>query len=140
MDFKSVKELIKLINDSQIMDFQINCNDINLKMVKNEIQFKEEKGSLTIKALSEKNTQNKIIENYIISPVVGTCYLSLDKENKSVTKLGDKVKIGDVVCKIEILNIIYEIKSSVDGQIVEIFLQDGCMVEYGQKLFKIAQI
>lgn len=88
-------------------------------------------------AIEESALDKEASESYIISPVVGIYYSSQEGGNKPFVKLGDKVKRGDVVCIIEILNVIIDIKSDVNGQVVEILASNECMVEYGQKLFRI---
>lgn len=148
MKFELILELIKLIDNSKLIELEMNLNDISLKIKKNQGEsktvntlVKTKKYSLiklndvigeSASALDKQN-----LESYITSPVVGTYYSSQKGLNIPFVKLGDKVKRGSVVCIIEILNIDYEIKSDVDGYVLEVLALNGCMVEYGQRLFRI---
>lgn len=145
MEFELIKELIKLMNDSRIIEFQIKLDGVSLKIKKSEeksnhINTLKSKEYSMIKfnnAIEESVFDKETSGSYIISPVVGIFYSSQKGGNKPFVKLGEKVKRGDVVCIIEILNVINEIKSNVDGKVVEILASNEYMVEYGQKLFRI---
>jgi len=78
-------------------------------------------------------------ENFlsIDSPIVGTYYNAPSPEANNYVKVGDQIKKGDIVCIIEAMKLMNEIESEVDGEIVEIMVQNEAPVEYGQKLFKI---
>ncbi|MBC7960541.1 MAG: acetyl-CoA carboxylase, biotin carboxyl carrier protein, partial [Vallitaleaceae bacterium] len=58
-------------------------------------------------------------------------------DNPPFVKKGDKVKKGDVLCIIEAMKLMNDIDSDVDGEIVEVFLSNEAVVEYGQPLFKV---
>ncbi|MDF2883261.1 MAG: acetyl-CoA carboxylase, biotin carboxyl carrier protein [Clostridiaceae bacterium] len=145
MGFELIKELIILIDHSKIIDFKINLDGVSIEIKKSEeksnhINTLKSKENSMIKlnnALKESALYKETSGSYIISPVVGIFYSSRAGRDKPFIKLGDKVKRGDVVCIIEILNVSNEIKSIVDGQVVEILVSNECMVEYGQKLFRI---
>jgi acetyl-CoA carboxylase biotin carboxyl carrier protein len=76
---------------------------------------------------------------YIKSPMVGTFYRSGSPESKPYAENGTKVTETSVVCIIEAMKIMNEIQSEVKGTIVEILIENGQPVEYGQKLFKVKQ-
>jgi len=145
MEFELIKELIKLVNDSKIVDFQMNYSGISLRMAKSEVQLKKSNATnfsdnSTIKNdVIEEIAIEENLESYIVSPVVGLYHLLIDEGNRAIIKLGDKIKREMQFVYIEILNVNYEIKSNMDGQVAEILAQDGCIVEYGQILFKIKQ-
>ena len=73
----------------------------------------------------------------IKSPIVGVFYGSPTPEAPQFVKIGDKVKVGQVLCIVEAMKMMNEITSEVDGEVVEIFGQNQDPVEYGQSLFKI---
>ncbi|MBC7960399.1 MAG: acetyl-CoA carboxylase biotin carboxyl carrier protein [Vallitaleaceae bacterium] len=73
----------------------------------------------------------------IKSPIVGTYYSASSPDNPPFVKKGDKVKKGDVLCIIEAMKLMNDIDSDVDGEIVEVFLSNEAVVEYGQPLFKV---
>jgi acetyl-CoA carboxylase biotin carboxyl carrier protein len=76
---------------------------------------------------------------YIKSPMVGTFYRSGSPESKPYAENGTKVTETSVVCIIEAMKIMNEIQSEVKGTVVEILVENGQPVEYGQKLFKVKQ-
>jgi hypothetical protein len=76
---------------------------------------------------------------YIKSPMVGTFYRSGSPESKPYAENGTKVVENSVVCIIEAMKIMNEIQSEVKGVIVEVLVENGQPVEYGQKLFKVKQ-
>lgn len=73
----------------------------------------------------------------ITSPMVGTFYSCPKPDSKSYVNAGDNVKKGDIVCVIEAMKLMNEIESDIDGEIVEVLVKDGQMVEFGQELFKV---
>jgi acetyl-CoA carboxylase biotin carboxyl carrier protein len=76
---------------------------------------------------------------YVKSPMVGTFYRSASPESKPYAENGTKVVENSVVCIIEAMKIMNEIQAEVKGTIVEILIENGQPVEYGQKLFKVKQ-
>ena len=76
---------------------------------------------------------------YVKSPMVGTFYKAASPESKAFAEIGTKVTETSVVCIIEAMKIMNEIQSEVKGTVVEILVENGQPVEYGQKLFKVKQ-
>lgn len=73
----------------------------------------------------------------VVSPIVGTFYASSSPEKPPYVKVGSKVKKGDTLCIIEAMKLMNEIQSELDGEIVEVLVDNQQMVEYGQIMFKI---
>ncbi len=71
------------------------------------------------------------------SPMVGTFYEKSSPTAKKFVEVGDKVKKGDILCIIEAMKLMNEIESEYDGEIIEVLVKDGEMVDYGKPLFKI---
>ena len=78
---------------------------------------------------------NRIIE--VKSPLVGVFYAAPSPDSETFVSIGSRVKKGDVLCIIETMKLLNEITAEVDGEIVDICVKDGDVVEYGQVLFKI---
>jgi acetyl-CoA carboxylase biotin carboxyl carrier protein len=74
---------------------------------------------------------------YVKSPMVGTFYRSPSPENPAFVDVGAKVDEKTVVCIIEAMKIMNEIQSEAKGTVVEVLVENGQPVEYGQRLFKI---
>lgn len=71
------------------------------------------------------------------SPVVGVYYEASEPGGTPFVKVGDQVNKGEVLCLIEVMKQVTEVTSPRDGQVVDICLQNGSVVEYGQTLMKI---
>lgn len=74
---------------------------------------------------------------YVKSPMVGTFYRSPSPENPSFVDINAKVEEKTVVCIIEAMKIMNEIQAETKGTIVEVMVENGQPVEYGQRLFKV---
>nr|YP_009315373.1 Acetyl-CoA carboxylase, biotin carboxyl carrier protein [Yamadaella caenomyce]SCW23828.1 Acetyl-CoA carboxylase, biotin carboxyl carrier protein [Yamadaella caenomyce] len=73
----------------------------------------------------------------IVSPMVGTFYRSPGPNEPYFIDIHDNVKINDTVCIVEAMKLMNEIEAEVDGEIIEILVQDGQIVDCGQPLIKI---
>ena len=71
------------------------------------------------------------------SPIVGTFYRAGSPTARAFVEVGDRVKIGQVLCIIEAMKLMNEIESEVAGEVVRAYLENGQPVEYGQSLFAI---
>ena len=91
----------------------------------------------TEKLNPNENLQAKDNQNLFKSPMVGTFYRRPGPEEPSYVEVGSKVKAGDVLCIIEAMKVMNEIKADTAGTIDEILHEDGDTVEYGQPLFRI---
>lgn len=157
INFKQLKEIIELINKGEINKFELKTDKIEFKMSKeaqiidlNTLVVNREKTTEKrhIDEKFEKNIQNtnNTIENnneideayedqdLVKSPIVGTFYDSPNPEAPPFVKVGDKVKEGDILCIIEAMKIMNEIKAPFDGEIVKILLENEDIVEYNQPI------
>ncbi|KAB8316893.1 acetyl-CoA carboxylase biotin carboxyl carrier protein [Tolypothrix campylonemoides VB511288] len=73
----------------------------------------------------------------IPSPMVGTFYRAPGPSESPFVEVGDRVRSGQTVCIIEAMKLMNEIESEVSGQVIEILVQNGEPVEYGQPLMRI---
>jgi acetyl-CoA carboxylase biotin carboxyl carrier protein len=76
---------------------------------------------------------------YVKSPMVGTFYRASSPESKPFVDIGAKIEESSVVCIIEAMKIMNEIQAEVKGTVVEVMIENGQPVEYGQRLFKLKQ-
>lgn len=82
----------------------------------------------------EKDEGNVV---YIKSPMVGTFYRAPSPESPAYVDVGDKVKADATVCIVEAMKVMNEIQAETTGSILEILVENGTTVEYGQPLFKV---
>ena len=85
--------------------------------------------------LQQAAVERELIE--VKSPMVGTFYRRPAVDAEPYVAQGDAIKKGDVLCIVEAMKLMNEIESEISGSIVEICLDDGQMVEYGEVLFRI---
>lgn len=71
------------------------------------------------------------------SPIVGTFYRSAEPEASALVEVGSVVKKGQVLCIIEAMKLMNEIDSEYDGEVVNIYVENGQAVQYGERLFAI---
>lgn len=90
-----------------------------------------------VAAAPEEPEAKKSTVKEITSPMVGTFYRRAAVDSDPYVSVGDKVKKGDILCIVEAMKLMNEIESEEAGTIVEICLEDGQMVEFGEPLFRI---
>lgn len=98
------------------------------------IQSPQATGAATASAAAEETDVT-----YIKSPMVGTFYRAASPESKAFSDVGTKVVENTPVCIIEAMKIMNEIQAETKGTIVEVLVENGQPVEYGQRLFKVKQ-
>ena len=76
---------------------------------------------------------------HVKSPIVGTFYTAPSPDSSPFVKVGDVVEESTVVCIVEAMKVMNEVKAGVSGKVVECFVEDGHPVEFGSKLFAISQ-
>ena len=117
-------------NSTDIVD---NDNDLSNNKIEETIA---DSGNVVNEEIINSEESNK---NYTIinAPLVGTFYLASKPGDKPFVEVGSQLNIGDPLCIIEAMKIFNTIESEFDGEIKEIFIQDGAPIEYGQPLFSI---
>ncbi len=86
---------------------------------------------------SHKQEEKKIDGKFITAPLVGTMYQAASPEDSAFVKIGDRVDENTVVCIIEAMKVMNEVKAGMSGTIAEIFIDNAHPVEFGTKLFRI---
>jgi acetyl-CoA carboxylase biotin carboxyl carrier protein len=163
MDLKEVKELIELVSEKGFAEFEIEHDGFRLHISR----FKEPSViqaapapvilsaplSIAQESLAPvpaatpppaaaqaapASAQPPKPELHLIkSPIVGTFYRSPSPTSDAFVKVGDHVEPDSVVCIIEAMKLMNEIQAEISGEVVEIYVQNGQPVEYGQPLFGI---
>lgn len=152
MNLKEVEQVIKLVDSSNLAEFELEMENVKISMKKNtaqkfiEIQETPRENialnNKTIQVNEEIKEDKNVQENMhnIKSPIVGVFYDAKSPTSEPYVKKGDRVKKGDVLCIVEAMKLMNEITSDVDGVIEEILIQNQGVVEYGQPLFKIRKV
>ncbi|NWQ43476.1 acetyl-CoA carboxylase biotin carboxyl carrier protein [Bacillus sp. EB106-08-02-XG196] len=131
---ESINLAIPAVLDAPVLVAATKSNEISEASFQaaatKEITEKEEK---TPKSLGNENLLK------IVSPMVGTFYMAPAIDVASYVKIGDKVEKSTVVCIVEAMKLFNEIEAEMDGEIVEVLVKNGQLVEYGQPLFLVKQ-
>ncbi|WP_163102636.1 acetyl-CoA carboxylase biotin carboxyl carrier protein [Peribacillus alkalitolerans] len=160
---QEIRELIKLVDHSNIDEFEFETEGTKIKMKKTGaeqvgvmvasqpvvekqvavqtpvVQQAPSVESTVVNEVPIKEENQAINENLhkIVSPMVGTFYQSPSPDTDAYVKVGSKVNKDTVVCIVEAMKLFNEIESEVSGEIVEVLVKDGQLVEYGQPLFLV---
>lgn len=102
-------------------------------------RFSESSSGKLIAPNSLESSQEDANSQYVTSPMVGTFYISPSPGDEAFVKVGDRVEKNHVVCIIEAMKVMNEIKANVTGTIVEVLVETGQPVEFGTKLFRITE-
>lgn len=156
---QEVRELIKLIDSSNIDEFEYKKDGTTIKMKKrgNEVvavqapvtkQVVQPAASVEVETAvaaaqveAPKQEEKTAVQNEnlhkITSPMVGTFYSSSSPDTPQYVSVGDRVSKDSIVCIVEAMKLFNEIDADVEGEIVEILVNNGQLVEYGQPLFLV---
>ena len=88
-------------------------------------------------AEAQEDPQVAADAKYITSPIVGVVYLQSSPDADPFVQVGKQITSNDTVCIIEAMKIMNEIKSDFNGEVLEVLVENGQMVDFGQKLFAI---
>lgn len=147
MNYEEIKRLIDDMGEAKIDELSIEFPDgVKISMKKNKAPITPAVPQESVQYISvpenkvekEEKVQEKSEEYKIVkSPMVGTFYSKSSPTSEPYVEVGSKVKKGDILCIVEAMKLMNEIESEFDGEIVEICVNDGDMVDYGKPLFKI---
>lgn len=152
MNFNDIKELIRLIDQSELSSFQYQKDGLKLKIEKNKpVEAQVNKKAETIPYPQVTSVEPKEVfsteepvlapaikkGNSVKSPLVGVYYGSPNPTSEAYVKVGQQVSKGDVLCIIEAMKVMNEIVAEQDGEILEICVDNESLVEYGQTLVRI---
>lgn len=162
MKIQELREIIKLIDHSSIDEFTFEEDGTKIKLKKKQgstsvveapavteapqasapkavaapapVVEKEVAATEEVPAASLAEQENL---HKILSPMVGTFYQSPSPEEPAYVQAGTQVKADQIVCIVEAMKLFNEIEAEVDGEIAEVLVKDGQLVEYGQPLFLV---
>lgn len=146
MNLKEIREIINLMNEHDLSEIELERDGTKVKIKKTqgdvlEIARRQPpdysiETQVVAKSGEEKAAGNSIRKE-IKSPMVGTFYRSPSPEAPSFVEIGQTVEVGQVVCIVEAMKLMNEIKSEVRGKIAEVHIENAQAVEFGQTLFSV---
>ena len=165
MDLEQIKQILDLVREHDLSEFEIEHDGLRLKVRKDangshvvalpappaplDLPPSTASPSSTAPApaaamaapamaAAPADAADAEIELAVVkSPIVGTFYRSSEPGSASFVDIGSIIKKGDVLCIIEAMKLMNEIDSEYDGEIVNIYVENGQAVQYGERLFAI---
>lgn len=136
MDTNAVIKLIEIFDSSRLTDMELESGDLKLRLAKAAADSCRAAVSVPAGAQSEEKEENY---TRIKSPLVGTFYRSPAAGGIPFVSTGSHVSEGDVVCIVEAMKAMNEIKSPCAGTVRRICVSDGDMVRYDDRLILIEE-
>ena len=139
IDLTKIKDLIKLMEDHDLTAFELEDSGFKVRLEKGGTPEQVVAAAPPV-AVEEKGPEKIVAEETeeISAPMVGTFYKSPSPDADAFVKVGDAVDEGTVVCIIEAMKVMNQIKAEKSGVIQRILVDDASPVEFGQGLFVIA--
>ena len=163
LDHEDLNRLIDKISKSDIQEFSLEGEDFKLEIKRNLFDQNQVTNNLVPNTTFDKQlitNQKSINDNAsivnepespqvappgridlteITSPMVGTFYRAAAPEEAPFVEVGNNVKVGQTICILEAMKLMNEIESEFDAEIVEILVENGTPVEFGQVLMRVKQ-
>lgn len=161
MELKQIKELMQAMGRTgtkrvsikkEGFEIEIERGDNGIIKVPESLELQDENFNKTDEALRRANMSaaplatpaNQAVRQkedvnavFVTSPMVGTFYMTPSPDDPAFVKVGDKVEKNSVVCIVEAMKVMNEVKAGVAGTVAEILIENGHPVEFGTKLFRI---
>ena len=152
MDLKDIKAIIDLMKKNSITEFELERQDSKIRLKRGlnggmpAIQYDEPPSASPLPVLpaggavpipSAALLPAATGEIDIKSPMIGTFYRAPSPEAGNYVEIGTEVNAETVVCIIEAMKVMNEIKSEVKGVVTQVLVENGKPVEFGQPLFKV---
>lgn len=146
MDIRKIKKLIEMLQESDLREIEVKEGEESVRIARGgsiehyQVQAPVQASTQAIPspaAEAAEEMPQSISGNNIISPIVGTFYRKPAPNKPAFVEIGDKVKAGDVVCIVEAMKMMNEIKSDFSGTVKSIEVDDAAPVEFGQILIVI---
>jgi acetyl-CoA carboxylase biotin carboxyl carrier protein len=163
MDLQQIKQILDLVREHELSEFEIEHDGLRLKVRKDANgshaialpgpaavppAIAPAPGAITgpaaaapaalpAPAAAADAAETEIELAVVKSPIVGTFYRSSEPGAPAFVEIGSTVKKGEVLCIIEAMKLMNEIDSEYDGEVVNIYVENGQPVQYGERLFAI---
>jgi acetyl-CoA carboxylase biotin carboxyl carrier protein len=152
VEFKDIKSIVDLMKKNSLSEFEMEKEGFKIKLRRAASESKPAEVQLQhylppanpaapvpapAEAPAAVPAPEQPTEPEIKSPMIGTFYRKPSPESESYVEVGDTVTVDTVVCIVEAMKVMNEIKAEMSGVITEILIEDGRPVEFGQALFRV---
>lgn len=140
MSIEQLRRLVHLLDGSDISELELKRAEEGMHLVLRKAKATE--GASQRVAPAEVSSSIPVVvpeekKHNVVAPLVGTFHTWARPKGGTLVAVGDRVKVGQLVATIESLNMLNEVEVAVSGRVVEVFVQEGEPVEYGQLLMTI---
>lgn len=146
MNIKEIKEIIELMKENNIDEFEMERDGLKIALKRSRegiiqptVIHQMPQPAAEVKPEIKPEPAKENI-THIVSPMVGTFYAAPSPDSPPFVVSGDEVAENDVVCIIEAMKVMNEIKAETKGSIKEILVKNGEPVEFGQPLFVVEKV
>ncbi len=143
MDIEQVKELMQHLEASKLRKMVYKKGDFELHLEKEEAMLPPVRKAVMPEPMMMEQApppsahSKESAGSFVTSPMVGTFYGSPAPDQPHFVKVGDRVQEGTIVCIIEAMKVMNEVKAGQSGTVAEILVHSGQPVEFGSRLFRI---
>ena len=142
MDIRKIKKLIEMLQESDLNEIEVSQGEESVRISRGNnntvsTQIPLSNNPIQVSEIGEDEIQQELSGNQIKSPIVGTFYRRPNPEKAAFINVGDIIEVGDVVCIVEAMKMMNEIKSEYSGKVISIIAEDGQPVEFDQTLIII---
>ena len=146
MNIKEIRELLQLIEEAAIEEFEMERSGVRIRIKKSGGSRPDwpaagmetaDQNTAQVAVGASKPPEEKESLYIFKAPIVGTFYLTAKPDAEPFVRPGDHVTKGSVLCIIEAMKLFNQIESDVEGEVVRILQENGRPVEYGEPLFEI---
>lgn len=146
MDIRKIKKLIEMLQASDLREIEVKEGEESVRIARGGVSSPTEEYVISNQATQAVKTTTEKIHiddsnasgNHIKSPIVGTFYRKPAPDKPPFVEVGDHVEKGQVVCIVEAMKMMNEIKSDFSGTIKSINVEDGTPVEFDQNLITVS--
>ena len=150
LDHEQLHRLLEALGDSDIQEFRLEGDDFRLEIRRNlpgqavvaPVMAAPVAAAASVKPLDSASpppaatsTRSDLLE--ITAPMVGTFYRAPAPGEPSFVEVGTRINVGQAVCILEAMKLMNELESEVGGEVVEILVDNGTPVEFGQVLMRV---
>lgn len=141
LDLDQLRELIRILDESNLTEIEVEHGDDRIRIGRDPAPAVTQSLAppSSANATNPAETPAPLDDDgiYVTSPFVGTFYRAASPDADPFVEIGDLIAPGQVLCIVEAMKLMNEIEAEATGTIVEILIEDGKPVEYGDRLFRI---
>ena len=146
VDLRKIKKLIELVEESGIAELEVASGDESVRIAMHsgvaslvpQVVAAPEAPASAPQAGGSSGDESAGPAKYFDAPMAGTFYRAPNPDAEAFVEVGDTVHVGQVLCIVESMKMMHEIKSTLDGTITQICVANGAPIGTGERLFRLS--